>query len=83
MTVAMATLVAAAMSAPAAKNSAQVMNAAGATRWKFAGSPRPLPRSPLSNQWKLKLSEISIQANASTPNATASGTACLSLSTIG
>src|SRR5258708_2727203 len=47
------------------------------------GSPRPLPRSPLSNQWKLKLSEISIQANASTPNATASGTACLSLSTIG
>src|SRR6266581_3417026 len=40
MTVAMATLVAAAMSAPAAKNSAQVMNAAGATKVEVRGKSK-------------------------------------------
>jgi hypothetical protein len=59
-----------------------VTNAAGATRWRFAGSPRPLPRAPLLFQWKLKLSAISIQPNARTPKARASGSVCFSFSAI-
>lgn len=63
------------LSAPAAKKNPQEMKAAGTMRWKLAGRLRPLPRSPLLTQWKVKFRLNSTQANASTAITRARGTA--------